>query len=87
MVTWQNGKMAKKQLVGHGFRKFVIFTAAASFSLNRKIDQTLLLKCPNYVEIYIRKELAWKSSRDDLNSVRCIKMQRKIRHFLKEILL
>ena len=71
----------------HGLRKFVIFTAAASFSLNRKIDQTLPLKCPDYVEIYIRKELAWKSCGDDLNSVKCINMQRKIRHFLKEILL
>ena len=38
--------------IWHGLRKFAIFTAAASFSLSRKIDQTLPLKGPEYVEVY-----------------------------------
>ena len=36
----------------HDLRKFAIFTAAANFSLNRKIDQTLPLKGPEYVDVY-----------------------------------
>ena len=38
--------------VRHGQRKFAIFTAVASFSLSRKIDQTLPLKGQEYVDVH-----------------------------------